>query len=115
MASTGSGQANLEVGVVSQETCSLLFDFLQGELEEEEEEGEEGVALGRKASYGSRSGSKIRRKGTVNHIRGSVHSNRGSRIPREKSQTALPTSSAPAQYPMKDGGDQQMEMVTVHQ
>ena len=97
---------------------SPLIGSLQGELEETEEEEEQ---LGRepsKSSYGRGSQAKIRRKGTINHVRGSVHSNRslrGALTPRQKSQD-VPEASASMQEPapMREGGQEQLEMVTVH-
>lgn len=95
--------------------------FLQGELEE----FEEGEGLGRQPSKISYKGAegKIRRKGTITHIRDSVRSTKsaGGRsdvLPREKSQTALnspDTPTSPAAKKQQKENEVELEMVTVHE
>ena len=89
--------------------------YLQGEIEEELEEG-----LGRqpsKVSYGRGADGKIRRKGTVTHVRDSVRSSKS--LKSRGAAAEAPNSDAPTSPLVKNtgtGGDgMQMEMVTVHE
>lgn len=95
----------------------VKISFVQGVVEEEDEEG----GLSRKSSRVSYGTTKLRRKGTLTHLRDSVRStksygSRGDVLPREKSSTSLnPPTSPTGQLPEKRGSEVQLEMVTVHE
>lgn len=108
----------------SKHRCFRCVNFLQGELEEEFESEEDLSHQPSKISYKGAEG-KIRRKGTITHIRESVRSTRslGGRsgvLPRQKSIPDSPisptTQNEHVQFKNKESEVEiELEAVTLHQ